>query len=144
MNKINRMYILSFLFTLHIALSAYVNSTFLTKIISEKYVGILYTISSLVTLIFLSRSVNILKYFGNRKFVLSSLLVNSTIHFSLFIFHFSLPYTFRKIFFLYRKYRNSHSSTSAPRTMIQPPSEVSRKPTKKVAASRKSKIAQVR
>ncbi len=76
MNKINRMYILSFLFTLHIALSAYVNSTFLTKIISEKYVGILYTISSLVTLIFLSRSVNILKYFGNRKFVLSSLLVN--------------------------------------------------------------------
>lgn len=76
MNKINRMYVLSFLFTLHIALSAYVNSTFLIKIISEKYVGILFAIASLVTLLLLSRSVNLLKHFGNRKFVLWSLLVN--------------------------------------------------------------------
>ena len=76
MSKINRMYLLSFLFTLHIALSAYVNSTFLTKIINENYVGILYTVASLITLLFLSRSVNILKHFGNRKFVLYSLIVN--------------------------------------------------------------------
>ena len=70
------MYVLSFLFSLHIALSAYVNSTFLLKIISEKYVGILYTIASLVTLILLTKSVNLLKHFGNRNFVLISLLVN--------------------------------------------------------------------
>jgi len=70
------MYILSFLFTLHIALSAYVNSTFLIKFISEKYVGILYTLASVVTLLLLTKSVNILKHFGNRKFVLTSLLVN--------------------------------------------------------------------
>ena len=70
------MYVLSFLFTLHIALSAYVSSTFLTQIISEKYVGILYTIASVLTLLLLTRSVNILKNFGNRKFVLASLLVN--------------------------------------------------------------------
>ena len=76
MSKINKMYLLSFLFTLHIALSAYINSTFLTKIISEKYVGLLFAVSSLVTLIFLSRSVNILKHFGNRKFILWSLVVN--------------------------------------------------------------------
>ena len=76
MNKINRMYVLSFLFSLHIALSAYVNSTFLLKIISEKYVGILYTIASLVTLVLLTKSVNLLKHFGNRNFVLISLLVN--------------------------------------------------------------------
>ena len=76
MNKINRMYILSFLFSLHIALSAYVNSTFLLKIISEKYVGILFTISSLVTLLLLTKSVNILKHLGNRKFVLWTLFVN--------------------------------------------------------------------
>ena len=76
MNKINRMYILSFFFTLHIALSAYVNSTFLSNIISEKYVGILFAIASLVTLLLLSKSVNLLKHFGNRKFVLWSLLVN--------------------------------------------------------------------
>ncbi len=76
MNKINRMYVLSFLFSLHIALSAYVNSTFLLKIISEKYVGILFTISSLVTLLLLTKSINILKHLGNRKFVILTLLIN--------------------------------------------------------------------
>ena len=35
LSKINKMYVLSFLFTLHISLSAYVNSTFLTGIIKE-------------------------------------------------------------------------------------------------------------
>ena len=74
--KINRIYVLSFLFTLHIALSAYINSTFLSNIISEKYVGILYTISSLVTLLLLSKSSNILKYFGNRRLILWLLLIN--------------------------------------------------------------------
>lgn len=74
--KINRMYVLSFLFSLHIALSAYINSTFLSGIISEKYVGILYTLSSLVTLILLSKSSNILKFFGNRRLTLWLLLAN--------------------------------------------------------------------
>jgi len=74
--KINRIYILSFLFTLHISLSAYINSTFLSGIINEKYVGILYTISSISTLILLSKSVNILRYFGNRRMTLILLLAN--------------------------------------------------------------------
>lgn len=76
MTKINRMYVLSFLFTLHIALSAYVNSTFLSGIISEKYVGILYTVSSILTLILLSKSTNILKSFGNKRLTLILLLLN--------------------------------------------------------------------
>ena len=76
MNKINRMYLLSFLFTLHIALSVYVNSTFLTKIISEDYVGILYTTASIMTLILLAKTVNLLKHFGNRKFILWALVIN--------------------------------------------------------------------
>lgn len=76
MNKINRMYIISFFFTLHIALSAYVNSVFLTSIISEKYVGILYTISSFLALILLSKSSTILKYLGNRRLILWLLLIN--------------------------------------------------------------------
>ncbi len=74
--KINRMYILSFLFSLHIALSAYINSTFLTGIISEKYVGILFTLASLTTLILLSKSANILKYFGNKRLTLTLLVLN--------------------------------------------------------------------
>lgn len=70
------MYFLSFLFTLHIALSAYVNSTFLSEIISETYVGILFTFSSLATLFLLSKSANILQYFGNRRLTLWLLLIN--------------------------------------------------------------------
>ena len=76
LKKINRMYILSFLFSLHIALSAYINSTFLSEIFDVKFVGILYTISSIVTLLLLSKSANILKYFGNKKLTLILLLIN--------------------------------------------------------------------
>ncbi len=74
--KINRMYILSFLFSLHIALSAYVNSTFLTSIISERYVGLLYTTSAIIALLLLTKSSSILKYFGNRKLTLRLLFIN--------------------------------------------------------------------
>ncbi len=76
-SRLNRMYILSFIFSLHIAISAYVNSTFLTKIISERYVGIIFALSSLITLVFLSQSVRILKHFGNRKAVIILLMVNA-------------------------------------------------------------------
>lgn len=79
MNKIltiRRMYILSFIFSLHIAISAYVNSNFLTGIINEDYVGILYTIAFLLTLILLIKSSTILKNFGNRKLVLAFLFIN--------------------------------------------------------------------
>lgn len=76
LNKINRMYVISFLFTLHISLSAYVNSTFLTKFMGEKYVGLLYTVGSILTLVLLSQSSKILKYFGNRRLILWLLLIN--------------------------------------------------------------------
>ncbi len=76
LTKLNRMYLLSFLFTLHISLSAYVNSTFLADVISPGYVGIIYTIASLVTLFLLSESADILKYFGNRKLAIALLLIN--------------------------------------------------------------------
>ncbi len=74
--KIKRIYILSFLFSLHIALSAYVNSTFLTNFFSVDYVGLLYTAAAILTLILLSTSPDILKHFGNRRFILVSLVIN--------------------------------------------------------------------
>ncbi len=70
------MYILSFLFTLHIALSAYINSNFLIKIINEDYVGLLYTAAALITLMLLSRSSHLLKYFGNKRLILRLLIIN--------------------------------------------------------------------
>jgi MFS family permease len=74
--KINYLYSLSFLFTLHIAILAYINSTFLTQIIKENYVGLLYTISSILIIILLTKSSRILNNFGNKKLTLFFLLVN--------------------------------------------------------------------
>lgn len=70
------MYIVSFFFALHIALSAYVSSTFLTQFISEKYVGALYTTSYIIALLVISRSSIVLKHFGNKKLIMSLLLIN--------------------------------------------------------------------
>ena len=70
------MYVLSFIFSLHISISAYVSSIFLTGIMEEGYIGILYTIASLLTLLLLTKSSNILKNLGNRKLTLLFLLVN--------------------------------------------------------------------
>ncbi len=74
--KIKKMYVLSFIFALHISISAYISSVFLTQFISEKYVGILYTLASLLTLILLIKSSGILKNLGNRRLTLIFLLIN--------------------------------------------------------------------
>ncbi|MFA6393044.1 MAG: MFS transporter [Candidatus Paceibacterota bacterium] len=70
------MYVLSFIFTLHISISAYVSSIFLTGIMKESFIGILYALASLLTLILLTKSSNILKNLGNRRLTLLFLLVN--------------------------------------------------------------------
>lgn len=74
--KIKRIYLLSFLFTFHIAITSYVNSTFLSGIVSEKYVGLLYTLSSLLALGVLIKIVKILKRTGNKKLILILLILN--------------------------------------------------------------------
>lgn len=74
--KISRIYTLAFLFSLHISISAYVNSTFLSGVMGDHYVGILYTIASLLILILLSKSSYILSKIGNKKFVLTLLFIN--------------------------------------------------------------------
>ncbi len=70
------MYVLSFLFSLHIALSAYINSTFLSQIFNEKYIGVLYAVGAITMLGVLSNSSSMLKHFGNRRLTLGFLLVN--------------------------------------------------------------------
>lgn len=74
--KLYRIYIIAFVFTLHIAISAYINSTFIGQTIKESYVGLMYTAASLLTLLLLSNTQVILKYFGNRRLTLVFLLVN--------------------------------------------------------------------
>ncbi len=74
--KLYRIYIIAFVFTLHIAISAYINSTFIGQTVTEKYVGLMYTASSILTLLLLSNTQVILKYFGNRRLTLTFLLIN--------------------------------------------------------------------
>jgi len=75
-SNIRRMYSLSFIFALHISISAYVSSVFLSGVMKESYIGVLYTIASLLTLILLTKSSSILKNLGNRKLTLVFLIVN--------------------------------------------------------------------
>lgn len=76
MSKIQKIYSLSFIFSLHLAISAYINSTFLSEFVGEKFVGILYTTASIITLILLSKISDILEKMGNRKSIVIFLILN--------------------------------------------------------------------
>ncbi|MEK7574639.1 MAG: MFS transporter [Patescibacteria group bacterium] len=60
-------YLLSFLFNLHVTLPVYINSTYLAHFTTEKFVGILYVISSALTIVAFSTISKILRKFGNYK-----------------------------------------------------------------------------
>ncbi len=63
--QIYALYILGFLFSVHVALPAYINSTFLSNFAPERFVGILYTIGSLLTILAFAFMPYALKKFGN-------------------------------------------------------------------------------
>jgi MFS family permease len=74
--NLKKTYTLSFLFALHVALAAYINSTFLSGVVSEKYVGLIFTSSAIITLLFLLNSTNALRKLGNRKFAIYIVSLN--------------------------------------------------------------------
>ncbi len=76
LTKLKKLYIFSFIFSLHIALSAYINSTFLAQFIGENYVGLLFTAGSMATLILFLRSSKLLRNFGNKRITASFLILN--------------------------------------------------------------------
>ncbi len=63
---LKRIFFLGFLFSFHLALTAYVNSTFLGTLISEKYIGFVYAASSLITLLVLSSLSSLIAKIGNK------------------------------------------------------------------------------
>lgn len=68
-------YLIVFLFSLHIALPLYINSSYLSVFISENLVGVLYTIAAFIILFSLTVLPNILSVLGNFR----------TIHLLLFV-----------------------------------------------------------
>src|SRR3989339_890980 len=81
-------YVMSFFFALSIALPTYINSSFLSRFILEKNVGIFYAIASLLSLLALIWIPSLLKKIGNYKIILLLLIINTL---SLFIIAFC-PY----------------------------------------------------
>ena len=58
-------YLVSFFFSLHFAIPAYVNSPFLATLISEKYVGLIYGGASLLTIFALILIPRLLRFIGD-------------------------------------------------------------------------------
>lgn len=57
----------AFLFALHVAIPAYITSTFLSNYVGEQAVGIVYTLGAIATIIAFTQLPKLLKYFGNYR-----------------------------------------------------------------------------
>ncbi len=69
-------YLLGFLFSMPVALVSYINSSFLEGYVGKEYVGLVYIVASLVTLISLSKMPKFLSRFGNfTASIVSSFLI---------------------------------------------------------------------
>jgi MFS family permease len=69
------MYILGFLFTLHVALPSYINSTYLSQFIGESRVGVVYTLASLLAIACFVGIIGFLKRYGDYKIALTFIVV---------------------------------------------------------------------
>ena len=58
-------YLVSFFFTLHVALPVYVNSSFLGTLVSEDYIGAVYTLAALLTIAALITVPRLLRFMGD-------------------------------------------------------------------------------
>lgn len=58
-------YLLSFFYTLHVALPVYVNSTFLSTLLPEQFIGLIYTSASLLAIIALALIPRLLEGIGD-------------------------------------------------------------------------------
>ena len=63
-------YLAGFLFSVPIALTSYINSSFLEAYVGKNYVGIIYVIASVLTILSLSKMPKILTRLGNRLTIL--------------------------------------------------------------------------
>lgn len=68
-------YLAGFLFSLPIALTTYINSSFLEVYVNKYYISLLYVIASIITIVGLTEMPKILTRFGNRKTVLTLTLI---------------------------------------------------------------------
>lgn len=71
------MYVIAFMFSLSCAIPAYINSTFLAQFIGDKFVGIIYTASSLLAIAAFIEMPGFLRRFGTYKTTLALLFLEA-------------------------------------------------------------------
>ena len=84
-NKRKIIYLAGFLFSIPMALTSYINSSFLENYIKESYIGIIYIIASIITIWGLFKMPKIISNLGNR---LTTLIFSSFIFASLILLAF--------------------------------------------------------
>lgn len=75
MHLLRRVYITSFIFSFNLALTAYINSSFISNYINESRIGLIFSIAAFVTFIGLQYLPHILEAIGNRDLALSLLFL---------------------------------------------------------------------
>ena len=75
--KLKNIFLMGFLLSLHVALTTYINSSFLSSFINEKSVGVIYIIGSIVSILALLIIPKIFREMGGYKFLLSVTLLNA-------------------------------------------------------------------
>jgi MFS family permease len=75
--------IIGFIYTLHLVLPVYVNSSFLSTFTDERTVGILYTVGSIVTILGLFGIEKILQRFGNYRTSIALVLIQMVLFYGL-------------------------------------------------------------
>ena len=68
----------TFIFSFHVALNAYINSTFIATALGENLVGIVYGLAALLSLFGLTYAPSILRKIGAKRSVLATLLTAAT------------------------------------------------------------------
>lgn len=76
MQTLKRIYSASFIFSLSLALTAYVNSSFLSENLGSEVVGVVYASAALLTIIGLEVMPRFIKKIGNRNTILSLIVTN--------------------------------------------------------------------
>lgn len=69
-------YLAGFLFSINLALTSYVNSSFLKLFVNENYVGIIYAVASVLTIVGLLEMPRLMSKYGNKNASLFSLVVS--------------------------------------------------------------------
>ncbi len=77
LTPLRSLFLIGFLFSINVALTAYINSNFLEKFIPENLIGIVYMAGSIISLLGLLLMPQLLKRFGNYKMLLFSLVVTA-------------------------------------------------------------------